>query len=164
MIPCCHTNRLTGIKHATLPNANKFTNRSSIGHVHNRPCSLRPKLSSIITELKDAASTPADRLLTVNEKTGVGKCKGSSHPAQAGNIRPPATCLQGSPCYCTAGCKLGDQYFCLNQASEDCASTSLFCGRYRGLLKPVWIKAIHPILPQHNIRVKNNKRTCALKG
>ena len=41
----------------------------------------------------------------------------------------------------------------INQASENCTSVSLLCRRYRGLLKPVWIEAIHPILPQQKIPV-----------
>lgn len=38
-----------------------------------------------------------------------------------------------------------------SQASEDCASASLFCGRYRGLLEPVRIKGIHPVLVSHSL-------------
>jgi len=37
----------------------------------------------------------------------------------------------------------------INQASENCTSVSLLCRRYGGLLKPVWIEAIHPILFSH---------------
>jgi hypothetical protein len=46
----------------------------------------------------------------------------------------------------------------LNQASENCASVLLFCRRYRGLLKPVRNKVIHPILPRYKISVQGKER------
>ena len=46
----------------------------------------------------------------------------------------------------------------INQASENCTSVSLLCRRYGGLLKPVWIEAIHPILPQQDTGVSNKTK------
>jgi hypothetical protein len=91
----------------------------------------------------------------------LGECTGFPHPKQM-VIWSPSCMFTQEPCYCTAWFKFRDQYFSLSQASENCASASLFCRRYCGLLKSVRIKAIHPVLRQHKVPVKNMKR-CALK-
>jgi len=56
---------------------------------------FRPKLSLIIAKLKDAASTPADRDVCANEKTGVGKCKDRPILHRLEASYHPATCYKG---------------------------------------------------------------------